>query len=76
MQYEYKTVVFDVPRKFGLWTQKPAVESLGEIDGILKQLGSEGWKMVGVFPVTDGSSPAQISKAIHYFMRPLVSEQI
>lgn len=71
MKYEYKTVVFEVPRKFGLWTQKPAVEALEEIQDTLRRLGEEGWKMTGVFPVTDGGSPAQISKAIHYFMRPV-----
>ena len=64
-------MVFEVPRKFGVWTQKPAVEALGEIEAALKQMGDDGWRMTGVFPITDGGSPAQISKAIHYFMRPV-----
>lgn len=75
MKYEYKTVVFDIPRKSGLWTQSPAFDALGEIDVTLSKLGIEGWKMVGVFPVTDGGSPAQISKAIHYFIRPSGEER-
>ena len=69
MQYEYKTVVFEVPRKSGVWTKKPSTDVLGEIDATLRELGDDGWQMVGVFPVTDGGSPPQISKAIHYFMR-------
>ena len=70
MQYEYKSVVFEVPRKFGILGSKPVVDDLPEIDEKLKELGSEGWQMVGVFPITDGANPSQISKAIHYFMRP------
>ncbi|TWU31096.1 hypothetical protein Q31b_58920 [Novipirellula aureliae] len=70
MQYEYKTMVLEVPRRSGLWTQKPATDELSNIDRALQELGDDGWQLVGVFPFTDGGSPAQISKAIHYFMRP------
>ena len=70
MQYEYKTVVFEIPRKSGIFTLKPATDSLGNIHAELKKLGEDGWQLVGVFPFTNGSSPAQISMALHYFCRP------
>ena len=69
MKYEYKTLVLEVPRKFGLWKNEAETDSLSEIDAALKQMGDDGWQMVGVFPITNGGSPAQISMAIHYFMR-------
>ncbi|GAA5497609.1 hypothetical protein Rhal01_03805 [Rubritalea halochordaticola] len=70
MKYEYKTIVLEIPRKPGLWSQKPQTDGLKHIDQTLAQLGEEGWNLVGVFPVTDGSNPAQISCALHYFSRP------
>ena len=75
MQYEYKSVVIEIPRKPGLWANKPDIDSVAEIENSLNRLGMDGWQMVGVFPVTDGGSPAQISRAIHHFMRRIEPKQ-
>lgn len=71
-RYEYKTVILEVKRDPGLWTSKVNSSSVKPIEDKLNKLGREGWLLVGVFPVTDGGSPAQISKAVHHFTRELV----
>lgn len=75
MQYEYKSLVIEIPRKSGLWANKPEVDSMVDIESTLNRLGKDGWQMVGVFPITDGGSPAQISRAIHHFMRSVETKQ-
>ncbi|MDP0492213.1 MAG: DUF4177 domain-containing protein [Verrucomicrobiota bacterium JB023] len=69
-QIEYKSVILGLPRGPGFFSQKPDLDGVESIDAELNKLGQEGWQLVAVFPFTDGSSPAQISKALHYFSRP------
>ena len=68
-QFEYKTVVFEITRASGFWKNKPTNDGVPEISKKLNELGKDGWQLIGIFPVTDGGSPAQISRALHYLMR-------
>lgn len=73
IQYEYRSVLLSVERSGGFFRSAVQQYSCAEIENLLNVMGKEGWEPVGVFPVTDGGSPAQINQAIHHFKRPLSS---
>jgi len=73
VKYEYKTVMLKIKRNLGLFSSGVCNNSASLIENKLNELGREGWKLTGVFPVTNGGSPAQISHAAHYFVREIVA---
>lgn len=68
MEFEYKTVVLGV-EKSGWLNKSPKDDAVDEIDRVLNGLGADGWELVGVLPVTNDASPAQINQGLHYFKR-------
>lgn len=72
VKYEYKSDVI-VAKVTGFFKTTVTEESCAEMESVFNALGVEGWEMTGVFPVTNGGSPAQIDYAIHHFKRQLAS---
>ena len=70
-KYEYKTVMIEVPRNRGVFSSKVSSEATEKMEVILNELGAHGWRLSGVFPITNGANPSQIDAAAHHFMREL-----
>jgi hypothetical protein len=59
----------EIDRNSGFWTRAVSESSASEIECELNKLGDQGWELVGVWPVTNGSSPPQVDHALHHFKR-------
>lgn len=70
LQFEYMALIFSIETQ-GFLSRTIAPGCRAGIERTLNALGREGWELTGVFPFTNGSSPAQICDAMHYFRRPL-----
>ena len=62
-EIEYKTVVLKVS------SASVFRGRLSQVDEQLRELGSEGWRLVSVWPIPDTGKRTEIHYAIHYFER-------
>lgn len=70
-KYEYKTILIQLETN-GFWSSKVSSSATASTEARLNQLGEDGWQLTGVFPITNGGSPAQINQALHHFIREVV----
>ena len=75
MEFEYKVIHQVIATSGGRWFGDTVVveDSVASIEERLGQMGADGWELVGVLPITNSSSPAQIYGGLHYFKRPVES---
>ncbi|MBF0196583.1 MAG: DUF4177 domain-containing protein [Planctomycetes bacterium] len=63
MKYEYKSITLGIVRNLEFFSRSVSDDSARIFEEQLNRLGDQGWELVGVWPVTNGGSPAQINQA-------------
>ncbi|MDH3355313.1 MAG: DUF4177 domain-containing protein [Chromatiales bacterium] len=68
MKYEYKTVI--IPIQFtGILERKIDYFTVDKLNDELNDLGNQGWELVSVLRVSEGSLSKIPNAAIHYLKR-------